>query len=269
MEYTGERMVPEGAGNSTFWEHIYRYRFAVSFAKGKDVLDIACGEGYGTAALKAAEAKDVLGVDISEEACRHAAAKYSVSTRAGSAMAIPCENGSRDLIVSFETIEHLESPEQFIDEACRVLRPDGILIVSTPNRDVYHEIDPNNKFHVSELSEAEFLGLLHKRFKRVDLLVQSPRRCRWWSPYHLAADVNLLSGIRGYRRAIRLLRRIFCPHIVENDHNQKFRADPVATILSPNIPDRHFMNPYGTRLPSQAQGITPAYLVAVCYRQPN
>ena len=51
LPYTGERMVPEASESNTYWEHIYRYRFATRFAKNKRVLDVACGEGYGSAAL--------------------------------------------------------------------------------------------------------------------------------------------------------------------------------------------------------------------------
>ena len=112
MEYTGERMVPEGADAYTFWEHIYRYRFAAAWVEGKNVLDIACGEGYGTAAMLRSGAASVIGVDVSPEACEHAARRYGIKTRLGDAQNVPLENASVDTIISFETIEHVSRPEK-------------------------------------------------------------------------------------------------------------------------------------------------------------
>ena len=84
LENNAERMVPESSGSFTFWEHVYRYAFACRLAEGKRVLDVACGEGYGAAALRKAGAAQVIGVDISEEVCLHARRKYGLDARAGS-----------------------------------------------------------------------------------------------------------------------------------------------------------------------------------------
>src|SRR6266536_6693906 len=140
LDDTGERMLPEKAAATTFWEHIYRYRFATRFVRGKRVLDIACGEGYGTAALSRAGAASVIGVDISEETCEHARRKYGVDARQGSADQIPLPAQSIDVVVSFETIEHVERPEAFLDECLRVLAPGGMLVLSTPNREAFQEL---------------------------------------------------------------------------------------------------------------------------------
>src|ERR1017187_1344633 len=148
IEFTGERMVPEKADANTFWEHIYRYRFATTFVNGKKVLDIACGEGYGAAALMQSGATSVIGVDVSPEACEHATHRYGIKTRLGDAQNIPLENASVDTVVSFETIEHLARPEKFLDECVRVLAPGGQIIISTPNRDVYLLHAPQNPYHV-------------------------------------------------------------------------------------------------------------------------
>src|SRR5437879_3140866 len=109
-------MVPESAGTPTFWEHIYRYAFASRFVKGKRVLDIACGEGYGAAALQKAGAAHVIGVDISESVCLHARTKYGLDARPGTAEQIPVADESVDVIVSFETIEHVPDTAHFLDE---------------------------------------------------------------------------------------------------------------------------------------------------------
>ena len=151
LDYTGERLVPEQAEGYSFWEHAYRYRFALGFARGRTVLDIASGEGYGTAAL-AAVAYSAIGVDISAEAVEHAKTRYKIDARGGQAELIPVTDGSAELVVSFETIEHLRSPAVFIRECHRVLAPGGQLIISTPNREVYSSGGHHNEFHVTEMS---------------------------------------------------------------------------------------------------------------------
>src|SRR5271169_1956163 len=103
-----ERMVPEQAHARIFWEHVARYRFAKDFVRGKRILDIACGEGYGAAALAKAGATSVIGVDISPDICQHAQHKFGLDARPGDAHAIPVQDRSIDLVVSFETIEHVD-----------------------------------------------------------------------------------------------------------------------------------------------------------------
>ena len=128
MEYTGERMVPQGADECIFWEHVERYRFASQFVRGKRVLDIASGEGYGGAAMLAAGAKSLIGVDISREAVSHARECYGIDARVGSAEEIPLADASIDVLISFETIEHVPKPDLFLDECLRVLSPGGLLV---------------------------------------------------------------------------------------------------------------------------------------------
>ena len=164
LDFTGERMVPEHTPANVFWEHFYRYRFATRFVKDKRVLDIACGEGYGTAALKNAGTASIIGIDVSQEACEHAQAKYGIDARIGQAENIPLPSQSVDVIVSFETIEHIERPEAFIAECVRLLVSGGILIISTPNREVHGEEGSGNPFHCSEMTEEEFVSLLSSRF---------------------------------------------------------------------------------------------------------
>src|SRR3990172_3135768 len=92
LEDSGERMIPECADPVTFWEHIYRYRFAARFVRHKRVLDVACGEGYGTVGLLKAGAESVIGVDISRDVCEHAWKKYGLDVRVGDAsLRLPVE----------------------------------------------------------------------------------------------------------------------------------------------------------------------------------
>jgi len=175
IEFTGERFVPT-EGGEIHYEHMHRYGWSVAHAAGLDVLDIACGEGYGTALL-ANRARSVIGVDISEEAVAHASEKYrdlaNVKFQVGSAAAIPLQDASVDLAVSFETIEHLAQQREMIAELRRVLRPAGLLIISSPNKKVYSD-DRNfvNEFHVKELYLDEFDALLKEKFPHVAYMGQ-------------------------------------------------------------------------------------------------
>lgn len=171
MEFTGERFVPQCQGEIAA-EHYHRYFFASGFVAGKRVLDIASGEGYGTHIL-AQSAAHVIGVDISPEAVANATQKYAgdrVAFLQGSAAVIPLPDADVDVVVSFETLEHLHEQEAMLSEIRRVLRQDGLLIISTPNKDLYRR--DNDRFHVRELFREEFVDLLKSRFAHVSLLGQ-------------------------------------------------------------------------------------------------
>ncbi|MDD5630721.1 MAG: class I SAM-dependent methyltransferase, partial [Methylococcales bacterium] len=166
MEFTGERFVPEVHGNIEL-EHLHRYLFACKVVEGKTVLDIASGEGYGSAML-AQTAYKVTGVDISQEAVSHAQAKYQIKNldfRLGSCSAIPLEDASVDVVVSFETIEHHVEHEAMMQEIKRVLRPGGVLVISSPDKLEYSEKPGfSNPHHVKELYRDEFIKLLDLHF---------------------------------------------------------------------------------------------------------
>lgn len=167
MEFTGERFVPETHGEIEL-EHLHRYLLACEVVAGKAVLDIASGEGYGSA-MMARTAASVVGVDISVEAVEHANARYrkeNLRFLVGSCSTIPLPDASVDIVVSFETIEHHDEHEQMMQEIQRVLRPEGVLFISSPDKQNY-SVDPNftNEFHVKELFEKEFKDLLKRYFK--------------------------------------------------------------------------------------------------------
>ncbi len=167
MEFTGERFVPQIHGNIEF-EHMHRYLMACDLASGRDVLDIACGEGYGSARL-ARSARQVYGVDISNEAVVHAGANYvadNIRFLVGSCEAIPLPDQSVDLVVSFETIEHHDKHDEMMLEIKRVLRPNGVVIISSPDKQIY-SIEPNyqNPYHVKELFADKFKALLSNHFR--------------------------------------------------------------------------------------------------------
>jgi SAM-dependent methyltransferase len=166
LTFTGERYTPEVRG-AIGYEHWHRYAAVAPIAAGLRVLDAACGEGYG-AHLLARSAAHVTGVDIDAAAVAHARARYggaNLEYAHGSVTALPLADRSVDLVVSFETIEHLSGQREMLAEFRRVLTPGGALILSSPNRPVYNESGGvANHFHVRELDRAELAALLDPLF---------------------------------------------------------------------------------------------------------
>jgi ubiquinone/menaquinone biosynthesis C-methylase UbiE len=174
LEFDGERYTTSFGGQTAI-EHWHRYLYARELVRGGDVLDIACGEGYGSALL-AQTARSVVGVDLSAMAIEHARHAYrsdNLRYLAGNALAIPLEDASVDVVVSFETIEHFRDHGPFLMEIRRVLRPGGLLVISTPDRDNYSPPGtPANPFHQLELTATEFRALLMPHFARLQILGQ-------------------------------------------------------------------------------------------------
>jgi SAM-dependent methyltransferase len=168
LTFTGERFLPEVRG-PIWYEHWHRYAAVAPLAAGKRVLDAACGEGYGSFLL-AQRAAAVTGIDVAPAAIAHARARYArpnLSFAEASVTALPLPAASVDLVVSFETVEHLLEQEAMLAEFRRVLVPDGVLVISSPNRPVYNEGGGiENHFHVRELDRAELAALLTPRFPR-------------------------------------------------------------------------------------------------------
>jgi O-antigen biosynthesis protein len=196
MKFTGERFIPTEQGRIRL-EHYHRYAIVLDIVQDKDVLDVACGEGYGSSFM-ADVARSVIGVDISVEAVQHAADVYSklnLTFRQASVIALDFADASFDVVVSFETIEHLAEQAEMLAEIRRVLRPDGVLVISSPNRPIYsEESGEHNKFHMKELDLYEFDELLRSKFQKVEYFGQrllmasviqpldrSPRTFRAWS----------------------------------------------------------------------------------------
>jgi SAM-dependent methyltransferase len=260
MEFTGERMVPEAADLGTYWEHIYRYAFACSKVKGLNVLDIASGEGYGTNALSKV-ARRVIGVDISLEAVEHAKSKYHLDFRVGSAEQLPVESDSLDAVISFETVEHVPNPKIFMQEVFRVLKPDGIFIVSTPNKEVYLNGKEPNPYHCSELSKSEFLGLLEPCFHINEILGQRFPTCPMDDfQRFIGRFSNTLAAMVRWQIE-RPLKKRFLPDGIES--NNIVRLNMVAKIPTLSPPFSRLWNPYAICDLKRSTEKQPIYFLAL------
>lgn len=175
LAFTGERFTPE-CQREIWYEHWHRYAFALKLVEGKRVLDAACGEGYGSNLLASA-ASSVCGVDISEQAIEHARTRYggseNVEFRVGDAAALDFPDNHFDVVVSFETLEHLAAQEALVAGFARVLGDHGILLISSPDKRTYSDLAGfRNEFHVRELYREELLELLRPHFRSVQLFGQ-------------------------------------------------------------------------------------------------
>lgn len=164
---TGERLETTVYNDNTY-EHLHRYALCINFIKDKIVLDIASGEGYGSKLL-ANYARRVIGVDIDENSIKNAKEKYNLQNldyEVGSTDLIPLNGKAVDVVVSFETIEHHDKHYEMLTEIKRVLKPGGLLIISTPDKKSYtDETGFKNPFHVKELYLDEFKTLISSYFK--------------------------------------------------------------------------------------------------------
>jgi SAM-dependent methyltransferase len=178
IEFTGERVIPEGVSDNLWAEHVSRYAFASSLASDKHVLDIGCGTGYGTAELSH-KARKVLGFDIAPDAVSYARSHYPLANACfvqASATCLPFATRSFDLAVAFEVIEHLCDWRSLLSEARRILRADGVFVVSTPNKIYYADSRADrgpNPFHIHEFEFTEFRDALGEFFPHVSILLQN------------------------------------------------------------------------------------------------
>lgn len=234
LPFTGERFTPECV-REMWYEHWHRYAFALPVLAGKRVLDCACGEGYGSAML-ATRATLVDGVDLSAEAIAHAKARYgsapNLQFHQGNALELPFADQQFDAVVSFETLEHLVEQEQLLAGFRRVLKQDGFLLISSPDKRVYSDLTGyQNEFHLKELYRDELLNLLQQYFPATRVFGQK-----------LMFQSTIVAEDGGYERAALAFGAADRTEI-----NEQFALDPVYFIVAcaatesalPNLPGLH------------------------------
>jgi ubiquinone/menaquinone biosynthesis C-methylase UbiE len=243
LECTEERIVPGKVREALFREHEDRYVFAGQFVSGKDVLDVACGVGIGTSYLLRAGARSCTGLDIDRSAIAYARATYpNCAFVESDATSIGLPDSSVDVVVSFETIEHIKDQHKFLFECKRVLRPGGLLVCSTPNRAI-SRWSKNNPFHVHELTLGEFKQLVKTYFAQVQFYAQKPQ-------------VYLLHIARVL--AVRAMDRLFLKETVKKIVGWKPPVALESEFAKTRTSSRGEIRPYRSRL-----FVQPTYVIAV------
>jgi SAM-dependent methyltransferase len=189
MKLNGERFVKHlNMSWDLFLQHMGRYLFAKSFVSGRVVLDAACGSGYGSKILSE-NAKKVIGIDTCNETIRYCYSRYQDKNLSFCQMdckylAFP--SSCFDIVISFETLEHLKDPYIFSQELKRVLKDNGILIISTPNKENFsiYTKGRKNPYHFKEFTESEFVEIINNDFQLESVLGQR---------YFAEKDVSLLA----------------------------------------------------------------------------
>jgi SAM-dependent methyltransferase len=196
-----ERIVPDDTEPGVVALHLKRYAFALPWCEGREVLDLGCGVGYGTAFLAEA-AQRVVGVDVDEATVDYARKRYARANAefvVADATAVPFDDASFDAVCSFETIEHVADPQALVREAARILRPSGAFLVSTPRAERTTQA-PQNPHHRIEYARADFERVLRASFDEVE--VHGERRLLT-RRYRALRRLDVL----GLRRRSALLRR--------------------------------------------------------------
>jgi ubiquinone/menaquinone biosynthesis C-methylase UbiE len=196
---TGERMIPKFHKNELLYaEHMIRYTAAVPLVKNKVVLDIASGTGYGSKLL-ARNAIKVYGIDSDKKAISYACNNFNaknIEYKVGDAINIPLSDSSVDIVVTFETIEHIKDYNKFIKEVKRVLKPSGLTIISTPNDLEFAE---GNHFHLHEFKYDELIKVLKKDFDNIVSYYQATWKSVAIGPEKIFKKIgNLDSSIMNY-----------------------------------------------------------------------
>lgn len=186
LEPTGERMILEHYQSSPedhviYLLHIATYQFAQQYTAGKRVLDYGCGSGYGSAEI-ARTAREVVAVDVAADAVAHASSHFPAENltfmHIDPSASLPFEDGSFDVVLSFQVFEHVTDTAHYLGEIRRVLAPSGRLLLVTPDRStrLLPLQRPWNRWHVHEYGSRELSALLSRYFPNVEVLGMTARR---------------------------------------------------------------------------------------------
>lgn len=194
-----ERPVLDGR----YWQHSYgdhmaRYLFAAGFCRGKRVLDIGCGPGYGAKVFLAEGAKDVTGSDISEDAITQARQNCGADDAVfvvDDSEKLTHVTGRYDVICSLEHLEHLAKPEALLSQSTMLLGPGGVLIISVPDKIAEERLEAPNPYHIHRWSPDELAELLGRYYAEVVLHAQVQSHsavARWEATSNLDAHLRYL-----------------------------------------------------------------------------
>jgi len=221
----------EDSTNNPWWaEHIHRYQEAEKLLNGKGlkILDIACGNGFGSNFL-AESGHDVIGADLSEEAVKACTTRYQnqrLQFKVCDGTNLPFKNEFFDAIVSFETIEHTAAFNEMLNEFKRVLKKDGLIFISTPNKTINSpEGVIINPFHTQEWEYEGLKTLLSSHFESFELMGQA--FIRYSDKKHLRYSIGYIIEKLFYTRGIRKLPISFQDAIMKLIINE-----PIYPIVS-------------------------------------
>jgi 2-polyprenyl-3-methyl-5-hydroxy-6-metoxy-1,4-benzoquinol methylase len=152
-----ERISPGHFPEAVVREHEARYRWAARYVRDESVLDVGCGTAYGCDILANSGARYVTGIDIALPALQHGKTRFAATLVCGEISSLPFRSCAFDVVTCFEVIEHVREQESLLREMKRVLKPGGILLVSTPNK---MRSSGTNPYHLKELRVSEFISLI-------------------------------------------------------------------------------------------------------------
>jgi 2-polyprenyl-3-methyl-5-hydroxy-6-metoxy-1,4-benzoquinol methylase len=215
-----ERIVPGRAPVYLLQKHASRYRFVGEAVAGKSTLDVGCGDGYGTYYL-AQHARQAIGIDLSAEAIANAGRRYRRSNLSylvmnGIRLGFPA--GCFEAVCALEIFEHVASADDLLAETYRLLKPQGVFYVSTPNVESYVATG-RNPWHVKEYTYREFHTSLARHFSQVEIYGQFCQRPWRRSLYQLSS--RLYFGSRLGRYVLASLGDLYVRHIGERQNRRK------------------------------------------------
>lgn len=238
-------------------ESAARYAFVAAQVRGLRVLDVACASGIGSGFLVTHGAQSIIGVERSTEALSEAraySALYGAQFVQADAQILPFPDASFNVVVSLETIEHLQDPRGFIAECARILTHDGYLCLSTPNRTVTRWLPPN-PFHVQEFANTEIIEIVGDYFAHVE--------CFWQIPVFLPLFIPR-KIVRRWLRALPGQRWFWGLWAAVRPRRSKLGA---TIWRGTRFDDTLFEDPYYEVIPAQSNAwLCPTYtiLVATC-----